>query len=118
MNKIRILVVEPNQAPYKLKVNNNLKGLHGVVEGLIEYVELEHNIDLVCNEEFLMLALPMNRIVGETIIFGTFFIAGYNEEGETILLSKKQIKKYKKIFKYDNGKKLREFFRDNIISKL
>ena len=108
MNKIRILVIEPYKEPYQLKVEHTLKNLQAVVGGLIEYIELEHNVDLICNEEGKILRLPLNRKVGYDVICGTFFIAGQHE-GETISLSRKQIKKYKKIFKLNNNKNMEQF---------
>lgn len=108
MNKIRILVVEPYKEPYQLKVEHTLKNLQNIVGGLIEYIELEHNVDLICNEEGKILKLPLNRKVGYDVICGTFFIAGQHE-GETISLSRKQIKKYKKIFKLDKNKNMARF---------
>lgn len=103
MSKIRILVVEPYKAPYQIRVEHTLKNLQKVVGGLIEFVELEHNVDLICNEEGKLLSLPLNRPIRNDIIAGTFFIAGQHY-GETISLSRKQIKKYKKIFSLDKCK--------------
>ena len=94
MSKIRILVVEPYKAPYQIRVEHTLENLQKVVGGLIEFVELEHNVDLICNEEGKLLSLPLNRPIRNDIIAGTFFIAGQHY-GETISLSRKQIKKYK-----------------------
>lgn len=107
MNKIRILVVEPNKEPYVLKVEHTLKNLQQIVGGLIEFVELEPNADLICNEEGKINGLELNRIVGNDIIAGTFFIAGQHQ-GETISLSRKQIKKYKAIFKINKDKDIIE----------
>ena len=105
MNKIRILVVEPNKEPYKKKIPHTLENMQRVVGGLIEFVELEYNVDLICNEEGKIYNLPMNRAIQNDIVAGTFFIAGqYN--GETISLSKKQIKRYKDIFKLNRDKDL------------
>ena len=98
MNKIRILVVEPNKEPYKKKIPHTLEDMQRVVGGLIEFVELEYNVDLICNEEGKIYNLPMNRAIQNDIVTGTFFIAGQHN-GETISLSKKQIKRYKDIFK-------------------
>lgn len=103
MKKIRILVIEPNKEPYQKKIIHTLKGLQNVVGGLIEIVELEHNVDLICNEEGKIYNLPINRIIKNDVICGTFFIAGHHK-GETISLSRKQIKKYKREFKLDNDK--------------
>lgn len=105
MNKIRILVVEPNKEPYKKKIPHTLEDMQKVVGGLIEFVELEYNVDLICNEEGKIYNLPMNRAIQNDIIAGTFFIAGQHN-GETISLSKKQIKRYKDIFKLNRDKDL------------
>lgn len=105
MNKIRILVVEPNKEPYKKKIPHTLEDMQRVVGGLIEFVELEYNVDLICNEEGKIYNLPMNRAIQNDIVAGTFFIAGQHN-GETISLSKKQIKRYKNIFKLNRDKDL------------
>lgn len=105
MNKIRILVVEPNKEPYKKKIPHTLEDMQRVVGGLIEFVELEYNVDLICNEEGKIYNLPMNRAIQNDIVAGTFFIAGQHN-GETISLSKKQIKRYKDIFKLNRDKDL------------
>ena len=105
MNKIRIVVVEPNKEPYKKKITHTLEDMQRVVGGLIEFVELEYNVDLICNEEGKIYNLPMNRAIQNDIVTGTFFIAGQHN-GETISLSKKQIKRYKNIFKLNRDKDL------------
>ncbi len=113
MNKIRILIVEPNKEPYQKRINHTLEDMQKVVGGLIEFVELEHNvdlicndIDLICNEKGKIYNLPMNRAIQNDIIAGTFFIAGQHN-GETISLSKKQIKKYKKVFRLNQDELLK-----------
>ena len=103
MNKIRILVVAPNEEPYQLKIPHTLKEMQKVVGGLVEYVQLEHNVDLICNDEGKLLNLELNRVLGNDVIAGTFFIAGQHK-GETISLSRKQIKKYKRIFRLEKDK--------------
>lgn len=113
MSKIRILVVKPNEEPHVLKVENTLKELQNIVGGLIEFIQLEHNVDLICNEEGKIRHLPMNRFVQNDIICGTFFIAG-EHEGETISLSRKQIKKYKKRFRLDNDKDIIELVKGTV----
>ena len=51
MSKIRVLIVEPNKEPRQVRIEHTLKNLQKIVGGLIEFVELEHNVDLICNEE-------------------------------------------------------------------
>lgn len=113
MNKIRILVVEPNKEPYVIKVENELRKLQNIVRGLIEIVNLEHNVDLVCNEEGKLLGLKFNRIIKDDIIVGTFFIVG-QKGGDFISLSRKQIHKYKKIYSLSKHRKIIEFLYKNI----
>ena len=50
MDKIRVLIVEPNKEPYQKKIPHTLKDMQKVVGGLIEIVELEYNVELICNQ--------------------------------------------------------------------
>ena len=113
-NKIRVLIVKPNKEPYQAKIEHSLESLQEVVEGLIEIVELENNVDLICNEEGKINNLELNRLVFNDIIAGTFIITGQHK-GETISLSRKQIKKYKKVFKVSNDDVLIEFLKNNLV---
>lgn len=113
MNKIRILVVEPNQEPKVAKIKNELSSLQEIVNGLIEIVELECNVDIVCNEEGKINNLEVNRIITNDVICGTFFIVGQHKE-DTISLSRKQIKKYKKIFRVNKDEKIINFLKQNV----
>ena len=103
-DRIRVLIVEPNIEPYQLKVDNTLKSLQHIVGGYIEVLQLEPNVDLICNEEGKMTTLPLNRVTEYDVIAGTFLVAGQKDE-EVISLSRKQIKKYKKVFKLSKHKK-------------
>lgn len=100
MNKIRILVVEPNKEPYELIINHTLENMQKIVGGRIEFVELEDDVDLICNDEGKMNGLPLNRVIKNDIISGTFFISG-QRGGDTISLNDKQIEKYKEVFKLE-----------------
>ena len=68
MSKIRILIVEPNKEPRQVRVEHTLKDFQNIVDGLIEIVELEHNVDLVCNEEGKLRSLELNRVITNDII--------------------------------------------------
>ena len=112
-NKIRILIVEPNKEPRQAKVEHTLQNLQNIVGGLVEFVELEHNVDLICNEEGKLRSLELNRAITNDIIAGTFFIAGQHK-GETISLSRKQIRKYKKRFRLENDRNIIEFVKGTV----
>lgn len=101
VEKIKILIVEPTLDPYVKEVENTLEKKQKIVGGLIEFVKLENDIDLICNEKGKIYNLSMNRIIKNDIICGTFIIAG-QKNGESISLKDEQIKKYKSYFKLRN----------------
>lgn len=101
LEKIKVLIVEPTLDPYVKEIENTLEKKQKIVGGLIEFVELEDDIDLICNEKGKIYNLPMNRIIKNDIICGTFIIAG-QKNGESISLKDEQIKKYKSYFKLRN----------------
>ena len=94
-NKLVILKVEPNELPYEKEIINDLKSLQNEVDGLIEMIDIDDNICLVCNEEGKLLNMDLNRVVGNDIIAGTFFISRFNEAGDLVSLTKEEIEKYK-----------------------
>ena len=113
MNKIRVLIVEPNKESYQIKIEHTLKNLQKIVGGYIEILQLDYNTDLVCNDEGKINRLPINRFIDYDIIAGTFIIAGH-KDSETISLSRKQIKKYKEIFRLDTHQKyMRHLFHNS-----
>lgn len=115
-NFIEVLVVEPNKEPYVKEVKNTLESLQDTVGGLIEYINLEDNVDLICNEEGKMNNLPFNRNIGNDVIAGTFIIAGVDlNTGETISIPKDKTKKYMSIFGLANHKKTIEYLNAEFI---
>jgi hypothetical protein len=91
---IRILKIEPQKLPFEKKINNDLEGIQGEVEGLFECIYLDDNCILVCNEEGKLNGMELNRRVGNDIIAGPFFITGDNCDGEFISLTDEQIEQY------------------------
>ncbi|WP_313232619.1 DUF3846 domain-containing protein [Tissierella praeacuta] len=91
---IRILKIEPQKLPFEKKINNDLEGIQGEVEGLFECIYLDDNCILVCNEEGKLNGMELNRRVGNDIIAGPFFIAGDSCDGEFISLTDEQIEQY------------------------
>ena len=112
MNKIRVLIVEPNKEPYQIRIEHTLKNLQKIVGGYIEILQLDYNMDLVCNDEGKINRLPLNRFVDYDIIAGTFIIAGH-KDSETISLSRKQIKKYKEVFRLNTHQKYMRYLFNN-----
>lgn len=108
MDKIRVLIVEPNKEPKQFKIEHNLRKIQEIVGGRIDIIELDHNTDIIINDDGKINGLALNRVIPNDIIAGTFIVAGQHF-GETISLSRKQIKKYKKRFKLNNDNDIIEF---------
>lgn len=97
--KIRVVHVEPNQPAKVVEIENTLKNQQALVGGLIQPVDLPDETTLVCNEEYLLLGLPDNRVVRPWgMIQGSFFICDVDEDGYFASLPEKYIEKYLKIY--------------------
>ena len=92
---MKILVFEPMKKPYVKDIKDNIHAMQEIVGGSIEPIYFEPKQDAICwcNDEFLLNGSKPNRIVGNTLVHGTFYISGNyrNEYGE-------QIEKYKQQF--------------------
>ena len=59
---MRILIVEPEQAPEVADITGSLPEMQQIVGGLIQAVyPFPERVALICNEEGKMLGLPRNR---------------------------------------------------------
>ena len=96
---MRVLIVPPKARPYVAEIEIGLEPMQELVGGSIEMVDLDDNTSLVCNEEGKIQGLEGNRRIGRDIIAGTFFLCGFNEEGESVSLSDEQISKYYERFR-------------------
>ena len=96
-NEIKVVMVEPNKHPIVTTIKTKLENLQEAVGGLIELINIEDNICILCNEEGKFV-LEGNRRFGNDIIAGTFYVCGSNDEGELISLNQCQIDKYLKLF--------------------
>ena len=96
---MRVLIVPPKARPYVAEIESGLEPMQELVGGSIEMVDLDDNTSLVCNEEGKIQGLEGNRRIGRDIIAGTFFLCGFNEEGESVSLSDEQISKYYERFR-------------------
>lgn len=101
---MRILVFEPLKEPYVKDIEDDIHAMQEVVGGSIEPIYFEPKQDAICwcNDEFLLNGSKPNRIVGNTLVHGTFYISGNyrNEYGEwdSCSLNDDQIKKYSEMF--------------------
>lgn len=115
MNEIKVLIVEPNKEPYVTKIKNSLNSLQHIVGGLIDFIELSPNVDIIFNDEGKINNLPLNRIIPNDIVAGTFIVAGQHL-GETISLTNEQIVEYKKYFELENDKAILDLIKKEIVN--
>ena len=92
--EIKVLKVEPGKAPEVVFLKNELSQLQKAVSigapyvGLIEIIELNDEVCILCNEEGKLIGLPPNRRFRNDILVGTFYFTGQNyDEGELTSLS-------------------------------
>jgi hypothetical protein len=107
-DKVLVVVVEPNKAPYKKVISNDLDTFKDIVGGWIEHISIAERfngsrIGIILNEEGKLIGLPDNRvIVGRNgvpdMFVGSFFIAAHNLEGDTVSLTLDEAELYIKKF--------------------
>lgn len=102
--KITVLVVEPEKAPYIKKIDPGLKSLQQKVGGDIQAIyPFPEPVAIVCNESGKLDGLPLNRALrGEDgkaydIIAGTFLVVGLGDE-DFISLPPELIQKFTRRF--------------------
>ena len=82
---MKILVIEPEKAPYEKEIGDDIHDMQAIVGGCIEpiYFEPKETAIAWCNDEFLLNGSQPNRIVGNVLVHGTFFVSGnyMNEYG-------------------------------------
>ena len=102
---MRILVVEPEQRPEVKEIDDSLKTMQSIVDGLIQPVYLGDSVVLVCNDEGKLMNLPANRGLRDKdgpiydIVSGTFFLCGAPADSDHFTsLTPEQIEQYRKMF--------------------
>ena len=96
--EIKVVMVEPLKCPTITTIHNDLESLQKAVGGLFEFVDIEENVCILCNEEGKLIGLEGNRRLNNDIIVGTFYVCGVNDDGELISLTPAQIDKYLRHF--------------------
>ena len=102
--KIKALMVNPYERPCTVELCNDLDSLQKAVsigtdyQGLIEFVYLEDNVSILCNEEGKLIGLEPNRRLGKDILCGVFYVVAEGEEGNLISLTAEQERKYSNMF--------------------
>ena len=104
--QVKALMIEPYKHPCVVELESDLDSLQKAVsigapeQGLIEFVYLEDNVSILCNEEGKLIGLTPNRWLGEDILCGVFYVVAENDEGDLMSLTQEQQERYSKMF-YD-----------------
>lgn len=104
--KMTVLVVEPEKAPYVKEIGTGLEALQHEVGGYIQavYPFEDSDVALICNEDGKLTGLPLNRALRDEdgqlydIVAGTFLVTGLSEDNFTSL-SKEQLQKFSDVYK-------------------
>ena len=101
---VKAIKVEPNKRPCVIDLNTDLDSLQKAVsigapeQGLIEFVYLDDNVSVLCNEEGKLIGLEPNRRLGKDILCGVLYVVAENDEGELISLTSAQQEHYSQLF--------------------
>ena len=96
--KIKVLKIEPGQAPQVKEIQNDLASLQAEVGGLIECISFPNGCVAVCNEGGKINGMPPNRRLGADIICGPLFICDTTRNGNFTSLGKSKIAEYSQLF--------------------
>lgn len=104
-SKITVLIVKPGEKPYVEAVGADEGSIYCILQGPAEGRTLyATGAEIVFNRFGKTLGLPACRALlnskgeADDVIVGTFIIAGVNEYGEYISLSKEQIEIFSNLF--------------------
>ena len=101
---MKVLILEKDRLPYEAEIKHNIYAMQHIVGGSFDIIYFEPKDDAICfcNDEFLLNGSQPNRVIGDTLVHGTCFIAGnqMNEYGEydSCSLTDEQIRKYTERF--------------------
>lgn len=102
--RIKVLVVEPNKAPYEKEIEDGLASLQNEVGGMIQAIyPFEEEVAIICNDEGKLEGLPLNRALRDQneevydILVGTFLVAGLTEDSFGSL-SEEHMKKFSEYY--------------------
>ena len=93
---IRVVTKLPNEEAKITTMKNDYKTISSFCQGFIDMTELPkgENIDLICNDEFLMNGMETNIVMPEReqVFCGPLVFCGYDPEtGDSVSLSDRQV---------------------------
>ena len=102
--EIKVLKVEPCKKPESVTLTNRLEDLQVAVSieadytGLIEIVNIDSKNCILYNEEGNLIGLQPNRVWGNDILCGIFYVCGQDRFGNLTSLNEDAVKQYTEAF--------------------
>lgn len=102
---IKVLKIEPLQKPVITELESTMKAFRSAVSiGTGKRCEvmskkIDDGVFIIYNADFFKLSLYPNRLVGDEIINGTFYVLGVDTDSMPISLTVGQLRKYKDKYK-------------------
>lgn len=86
---MKILKIEPGEAPQEMEIDRDLESMQNIVGGFIQAIyPFDEPVVLICNDEGKLLGLPYNRTLRDPesgrsydIVSGTCFLCGAPQDG-------------------------------------
>ena len=105
---MRVLIVEPECAPYEKEIAASLAQMQAIVGGTIQAIHpFAEPVALICNDEAKLLGMSLNRALYDgdgriyDVIAGTFFLCGISpDSSEFTSLEDAQIRRFKRRFRW------------------
>ena len=111
--KIKSLLIIPGKEPQLVKIPASPKFIKSLIGYNLQRIKLNDDATIVLNRNAR--ADDANRVVGDSIILGTFLILN-KKNGTYVSLNKKQIDKYSKSFLLKKHMLKIELFKDEYFS--
>ena len=119
--EIKVVRVAPMKKPEVVTIDDGLESLQHEVDGYIEICyPFEDDVCIVLNEEGKLGGYLPNRAImdGDTIvdiIFGTFIVCGFDDEGGLVSLTDEQVETYTDLYArpemfISNGRGIKRIF--------
>jgi len=104
MEKMLCVIVEPEKKPYIAYIPDTFEARQDIVDGRVDFLVFDDKAEVIFNENFQSLYLPLNRVLFDEsnltrfAIRGTFIIVGAAANADWTSLSQEDAEKYVKIF--------------------
>lgn len=112
--KIKVLLVMPGKEPQTVRIPASIKYIKSFIGENLFRIELDKNTILIADKNANF--ADFNRILGDNIILGTFFIVS-KKNGRRVSMKKKDIRKFTNMFKLRKHQKKVNIYKDEYLEE-